>query len=343
MTNTTVAAMNAGAEASYVLAVITELLPDNLPVTRVFLTMPTQSRTYADSGTTDHCFANREDFTTYLTYNPPHTGHTANKDGTFRILGVDKVKCTFTYNGRRTHFTFKAAVHTPDLSANLISVSKFDDLGFYTTFGGGKVIFLDMSKQVMMEGRRVGGMYLLDMGSPPTAPSPGGTMVMSVCSHEKPVEIDTWHRRLGHAGISTISEMSRKGMVEGLSITRDMNIPGQCEDCILGKHAARPYDEEVILEEDILEHIHIDMWGPASVRSVGGALYLMVLVDGGSAMKFGYPLSHKTEELTLQVFSEFHVAAEHVTGKRLLKVQIDGGMRNGTITCDNMGSPEIPT
>ena len=147
---------------------------------------------------------------------------------------------------------------------------------------------------------------------------------MSAHSHEKPVGIDTWHRRLGHAGISTIREMSRKGMVEGLSVTGDMNIPGQCEDCILGKRAAHPYDEEVIPEEDVLERVHIDMWGSASVRSVGGASYLMVLVDGGSAMKFGYPLSHKTGELTLQVFSEFHVAAERVTGKRLLKVQIDG-------------------
>jgi len=82
MANTTVAAMNAGAEASYVLVVITELPPDDLPAMRAFLTMPTQSRTYADSGATDHCFANREDFTTYLAYNPPHTGRTANKDGT---------------------------------------------------------------------------------------------------------------------------------------------------------------------------------------------------------------------------------------------------------------------
>jgi len=58
MANTTMAAMNAGAEASYILAVITELPPDDLPAMRAFLTTPTQSRTYADSGATDHCFAN---------------------------------------------------------------------------------------------------------------------------------------------------------------------------------------------------------------------------------------------------------------------------------------------
>ena len=324
-TNTTVAVANMSTEASYVLAVITELLPDNLPATRAFLTMMTQTRTYADSGMTDHCFANREEFMIYLAYNPPLTSRTANKDGTFHILGVGEVRCSFTYNGCCTHLTFKAAIHAPDLSANLISISKFDDLRFYTTFGGEKVVFLDATKQVMMEGCQISGMYLLDMmETPPTAAGPG-TVVISTCSHKKPVGIDTWHQQLGHTGISTIREMSRKEMVEGLSITRDMNIPGQYKDCILGKHAAHPYDEEVIPEKEVLERIHIDMWGPASIKSVGGALYLMVLVDGGSAMKFGYSLSHKTGDLTLQVFSEFHVATECFTGRRLLKGRIDGG------------------
>jgi hypothetical protein len=239
---------------------------------------------------------------------------------------VGEVRRTFTFNGRRTHLTFKAAVHTPDLSANLISISKFDDLGFYTTFGGGKVVFLDTTKNVMMEGRRVGGMYLLNMGTSPVAAGiNNNTVAMSARSHEKPVGLDTWHRRLGHAGISAIRDMSRKDLVEGLSITGDMNVPGKCEDCILGKHVARPYDEEVTPEEEVLERVHIDLWGPASVKSIGGASYLMVLVDGGSAMKFGYPLSHKTGDLTLQVFTEFHVAAERITGKRLLRVRIDGG------------------
>ena len=293
--------------------------------TKLYQTLTENLMTYADSGATDHCFAGQEDFITYLAYNPSCTSRTANKDGTIRILGVGKVKCTFTYNGCLIHLTFKAAIHAPDLSANLISISKFDDLGFYTIFRGGKVVFIDTTKRVMMEGRRVGGMYLLDMGTPPIAPGPGGTVAMSACSHDKPVGIDPWHWRLGHAGISTIREMSKKAMVEELSVTGDMDTPGQCKDCILGKHATCPYNEEVIPEKEVLEHVHINMWGPASVKSVGGASYLMVLVDGRSAMKFGYPLSHKTGELTLQVFSKFHIATECITGKRLLQVQIDGG------------------
>jgi hypothetical protein len=80
--------------------------------------------------------------------------------------------------------------------------------------------------------------------------------------------------------------MARRGLVDGLTITGNMDMAGKCEDCILGKHAACAYDEDVTSEDGVLEHIRIDMWGPASVKSVGGASYLMVLVDGGSAMKF---------------------------------------------------------
>ena len=107
-------------------------------------------------------------------------------------------------------------------------------------------------------------------------------------------------------------------MIDGLTVAGSMDIAGKCEDCILRKQVACVYDEDVTPEDGVLKHVHIDMWGPASVKSVGGALYLMVIVDGGSAMKFSYPLSHKTTELTLQVFMEFHVA-----GRKLQNVRLD--------------------
>ena len=325
--STPVAAIaNTGTEASYVLAVITDFPPDDLPATKAFLTMPQRTLTYADSGATDHCFANCKDFAMYTAYTSPCTGRTANKGGTFRILSVGEVKHSIIVNGWRTHLIFKSAVHTPDLSANLISISKFDDLGYFTTFGGGKVVFTDGEKRIIMEGRRTGGMYLLDMGNPLiNVMGQGGPAAISARSHEKPIGLDTWHRCLGHAGMSTIKELLRKELVDGLIIEEDGNAPGKCEDCILGKHAAWLYDKEVEPKDEVLEHIHVDLWGPASVKSVGGALYLMVLVDGGSSMKFGYPLSHKTADLTLQVFTEFHLEAECMTEKKLQRVRVDLG------------------
>jgi len=259
--STPVAAIaNTGTEASYVLAVITDFPPDDLPATKVFLMTPHRTLTYADSGVTDHCFADREDFATYTAYTSPCTGRTANKGGTFRILCVGEVKHSIIVNGRCTHLIFKSAVHTLDLSANLISISKFDDLGYFTTFGGGKVVFTDGEKCIIMEGQRTGGMYLLNMGNPLiNVMGQGGSMAISACSHEKPVGLDTWHRRLGHTGMSTIKEMLRKELVDGLTIEKDGNAPGKCEDCILGKHAAQPYDEEVEPEDEVLGRIHVDL------------------------------------------------------------------------------------
>ena len=172
-----------------------------------------------------------------------------------------------------------------------------------------------------MEGCQVGGMYLLDMRTSLMVSSPNvGMVAVSAQSHETPVGIDIWHRQLGHASISTICEMSQKGLVEGLKVTGHLDVSGKYEDCILGKHVAHLYDEEVVPEKDMLERVYIDMWGPASVKSVGGASYLMVLVDSGSVMKFSYSLSHKTGNLMLQAFTEFHVAVKCVTGRKLLQV-----------------------
>ncbi|PPQ72485.1 hypothetical protein CVT25_000137 [Psilocybe cyanescens] len=95
---------------------------------------------------------------------------------------------------------------------------------------------------------------------------------MPARSHEKPTTIQQWHRRLCHFGTRTIKEMASKGLVDGLSIIGpDAEVTGICEDCVYGKQTNRPYDEKVEPETELLERVHLDLWGPARVESVGGA------------------------------------------------------------------------
>lgn len=65
--------------------------------------------------------------------------------------------------------------------------------------------------------------------------------------------------------------------------------------------------------------------GPASVRSIGGAAYLMLIVDGGTSRMTGYFLTWKSAELTLEVFTTYHIESKRQTGCKLLKVWIDAG------------------
>jgi len=46
--------------------------------------------------------------------------------------------------------------------------------------------------------------------------------------------LETWHRRLGHTNYTSIVNMARKGLVEGMPIDLSTE-PPKCQHCILGK------------------------------------------------------------------------------------------------------------
>ena len=98
-----------------------------------------------------------------------------------------------------------------------------------------------------MRGEGSNGMYLLNV-EPPTA-----ARVMQYT--QKSTSVDVWHRRLGHVGVTSIVEMARKGLVDGLEIVGDTEIQGKCEDCIYGKQTAHPYDNMTEHEKDVLQCI----------------------------------------------------------------------------------------
>jgi len=88
---------------------------------------------------------------------------------------------------------------------------------------------------------------------------------------------------------------------------------GTCEDCIFGKMHARAYDEEVVHEAEILERVHIDLWGPSPVMLAGGARYFMLIMDGASAFWYVEFLKEKTADATLNVLKKFLAEAERLT------------------------------
>ena len=76
------------------------------------------------------------------------------------------------FDGRVINLSFKDAMHTPDLSHNLISVGKLEtEGGCYTIFGGGGVTFIDKDQRPFLQGRRMGMMYKVDV-YPPAGPIP---------------------------------------------------------------------------------------------------------------------------------------------------------------------------
>ena len=199
--------------------------------------------------------------------------------------------------------------------ANLISIGCFDDAGFTIIFGEKTVKFIDPNGTNILTNKSSQGMYLLE--------TVGSHVAMIAKSIDKPMMLNVWHRQFGHAGISGLHELERKNLVDGLKIIRGEALPGSCEDCIHGKHTTHPYNVDVEAEHEVLRRVHVDLWGKACVKSLGGAWYMMLFTDGGSSNQKNCYLSDKSGNTLLRCIKAYHVESEHQTGKKLKCFQFD--------------------
>ena len=89
---------------------------------------------------------------------------------------------------------------------------------------------------------------------------------MTIALHQskrKPVTFDIWHQRFAHTGVEKLKEIIADDLVDGLNVHGELKLNGQCKDCIFGKHTSHPYSDKGDREKDVLERIHIGIWGPA--------------------------------------------------------------------------------
>ena len=72
-----------------------------------------------------------------------------------------------------------------------------------------------------------------------------------------------WHQILGHIGKKGLQSLQGKGMVEGMSnCNSDFDF---CEHCLYGKQNRVKFPSGATRENEILELIHTDVFGPAHV------------------------------------------------------------------------------
>lgn len=86
------------------------------------------SCSFADSGCTTHFFKSRDVFTAYKPLDKV-VGQSSKEGASFCILGTGNVELRVVFNGSEHILTFKDALHAPDITANLLSISKMDIAG----------------------------------------------------------------------------------------------------------------------------------------------------------------------------------------------------------------------
>ena len=140
---------------------------------------------FLDSGASDTMFVSRTMFNEYIPI-ASRVGDSAKAmSGGFEIVGEGNIVQRYQVNGEERTITYTRALHTPSLNANLISISAFDRAGLTTTFGNGRGIIRKADGTIVLEGRNVNGMYILEtIDNKPLAMS----------SISQPTSLEQWHR-----------------------------------------------------------------------------------------------------------------------------------------------------
>ena len=88
-----------------------------------------------------------------------------------------------------------------------------------------------------------------------------------------------WHKRLGHANMHMISNLSYPDLVKGLlklKYEKDL----VCEACVTEKHLKSSFHcKNIISTSRSFDLSHMDLFGPMSILSLEGKTYCFVIVD----------------------------------------------------------------
>ncbi|KAI3795159.1 hypothetical protein L1987_37808 [Smallanthus sonchifolius] len=98
------------------------------------------------------------------------------------------------------------------------------------------------------------------------------TSSVATCLVTKATELDSilWHRKLGHIPYQKLNHLVRKGLVTGVPKLR-FAFADDCMPYKKGKQQRKSHKPTLQNFIDTpLELLHMDMFGPISIRSIGG-------------------------------------------------------------------------
>lgn len=129
-----------------------------------------------------------------------------------------------------------------------------------------------------------------------------------------------WHKRLGHIsdkGLQILNKLGAFGKdnIEKLSF---------CDYCILGKHNRLHFLPRMHKSVSILEYLHTDLWGLASVITHTGFKYFLSIIDDFSRKNWTFLLKSKSD--TFGMFKNWKTLIENQTDKNIKVLRTDNGL-----------------
>ncbi|GJR71053.1 putative ribonuclease H-like domain-containing protein [Tanacetum coccineum] len=132
-----------------------------------------------------------------------------------------------------------------------------------------------------------------------------------------------WHRRLGHINFKTMNKLVKGNLVRGLP-SKLFEIHQTCVPCQKGKqHKASCKSKIVSSISQPLHMLHMDLFGPTSVKSLMKKMYCLVVTDDYSRFSWVFFLATKDE--TSGILKSFITGVENLIDQRVKVIRCDNG------------------
>lgn len=175
-----------------------------------------------------------------------------------------------------------------NLCYNLISISQLCDSNCSVEFHKNKCLVKDVNGTVLIKRKRSGNTYEVEwnMNNP----------VKSTCLIASKNDNQwLWHKRLNHLNFKSINDLRKQNLVTGLPDIKFIK-DHVCSACQLGKQIRSSFKNKRNKSSSrCLELLHMDLFGPISIISLGGMRYTLVIVDDYSRFTWVIFLNSKDQ------------------------------------------------
>nr|GEY08256.1 hypothetical protein [Tanacetum cinerariifolium] len=134
-----------------------------------------------------------------------------------------------------------------------------------------------------------------------------------------------WHRQMAHVNSKNMNSLVKHNLVRGLPSKLFKN-GHTCVACCKGKQHKVFYKtiKAVSSISEPLQLLHIDLFGPTSIRSIDHKYYCLVITDDYSRFCWVFFLEHKDE--TYSIFKNFINLVENQLNKKVKAIRCDNGI-----------------
>ncbi|GJR00849.1 putative ribonuclease H-like domain-containing protein [Tanacetum coccineum] len=172
--------------------------------------------------------------------------------------------------------------------------------------------------QVLLRIPRKNNMYSFNLEN--IVPSGGLACLIAKATID---ESNKWHRRLGHVNFKNLNKLVKGNLVRGLPSKIFQN-DHTCVACQKGKqHKASCKAKSVSSISHSLQLLHMDLFGPTSVRSLNHKTYCLVITDDFS--RFSWVFFLRTKDETSGILKDFIRQIENQLNQKVKTIRCDNG------------------